>query len=282
MILIHKAALLHDYLRRQREKGLSIGFVPTMGALHNAHINLINHSASVCDTTVCSIFVNPTQFNDTSDYNKYPDRLEADIKMLCSSKVDVVFVPPVSEIYPTGTKELEHYDLGYLETILEGQFRPGHFQGVCQVMSRLLKAVQTDHLVMGQKDYQQCMVVKRLLELLHMNVVLDTRPTMRESDGLAMSSRNLRLAAGDRQKAPLIHKVLTDIKTNLVPGNVDPIKLTATTHLDSAGFRVEYVEIADAGNLHPVNEWNGTTPLVALVAAFLGEVRLIDNMLLNN
>lgn len=282
MILIHKASLLHDYLGSKREKGSTIGFVPTMGALHSAHINLVNQSALACDITVCSIFINPTQFNDPSDYNKYPDRLEADIRMLSASKVDVVFVPPVSEIYPSGTKELEHYDLGYLETILEGEFRPGHFQGVCQVMSRLLKAVEPHQLFMGQKDYQQCMVVKKLLDLLHMNVLLATRPTMRESDGLAMSSRNLRLTTDNRQKAPLIHKVLIGINSNLSAGNLKQLKTDAANKLNSAGFRVEYVEIADADNLRPVNEWNGTTPLVALVAAFLGDVRLIDNMLLNN
>lgn len=280
MILIHKAALLHDYLAQQREKGSSVGFVPTMGALHDAHISLVNHSASVCDITVCSIFVNPTQFNDTSDYNKYPDRLENDVKMLAASRVDVLFVPPVNDIYPAGTGHLEHYDLGYLETILEGEFRPGHFQGVCQVMSRLLKAVEPDQLFMGQKDYQQCMVVKKLLQLLNMDVKLDTRPTMRENDGLAMSSRNLRLSPEERQKVPLIHQVLSNIKTKLAPGNLLTLKHEATSRLNAGGFRVEYVEIADAGNLQPVNDWNGKLPLVALVAAFMGEVRLIDNMLL--
>lgn len=282
MILIHKAPFLHQYLDRQRGKGQSIGFVPTMGALHGAHIELVNYSASVCDITVCSIFVNPTQFNDQGDYNKYPDRFENDIRMLSASGVDVVFVPPVAEIYPAGTTALEPYDLGYLETILEGEFRPGHFQGVCQVMSRLLKAVEPDHLFMGQKDYQQCMVIKRLLWLLQMKTVLDTRPTVREKDGLAMSSRNLRLTADQREKAPMIYSVLSDIRNNIVPGNLGKLKNEATKRLNNNGFRVEYVEIANAGNLHPVDEWNGTTPLVALVAAFLGDVRLIDNMLLNN
>jgi pantoate--beta-alanine ligase len=282
MIIIHQPSFLIDYISRQRGRGLSIGFVPTMGALHEAHIGLVNYSATVCDITVCSIFVNPTQFNDPADYDKYPDRLETDLRMLASSKVNVVFVPPLSEIYPGGTTALEHYDLGYLETLLEGEFRPGHFQGVCQVMSRLLKMVQPDLLFMGQKDYQQCMVVKKLIALLNMDVTLETLPTKREKDGLAMSSRNLRLNEEQRTRAPLIYQVLSEIKSKLVPGNLDHLKQEAANRLRNGGFRVDYVEIADAGNLHPCNEWNGTTSLVALVAAFLGEVRLIDNMLLNN
>jgi len=281
MISIHKTAFLTAHLRKLRNKGLTIGFVPTMGALHNAHIDLVNHSATVCNITVCSIFVNPTQFNDPSDYNKYPVTLESDIRMLAALKATILFAPPVSEIYTEGTSSLEHYDLGYLETLLEGEFRPGHFQGVCQVMSRLLKTVDPDVLFMGQKDYQQCMVIKKLLTQLNQDIRLETCPTIREKDGLAMSSRNMRLNNEQRTKAPLIYQVLKEIKGNLMPGNLSHLKQEAVKRLTNGGFRVEYVEIADAGNLHPYNEWNGYTPLVGLVAAFLGDVRLIDNMLLN-
>ena len=281
MISIHKTAFLTAHLRKLRNKGLTIGFVPTMGALHNAHIDLVNHSATVCNITVCSIFVNPTQFNDPSDYNKYPVTLESDIRMLAASKATILFAPPVSEIYTEGTSSLEHYDLGYLETLLEGEFRPGHFQGVCQVMSRLLKIVDPDVLFMGQKDYQQCMVIKKLLAQLNQDIRLETCPTIREKDGLAMSSRNMRLNNEQRTKAPLIYQVLKEIKGNLMPGDLSHLKQEAVKRLTNGGFRVEYVEIADAGNLHPYNEWNGYTPLVGLVAAFLGDVRLIDNMLLN-
>jgi pantoate--beta-alanine ligase len=281
MISIHKTAFLTAHLRKLRNKGLTIGFVPTMGALHNAHIDLVNHSATVCNITVCSIFVNPTQFNDPSDYNKYPVTLESDIRMLAASKATILFAPPVSEIYTEGTSSLEHYDLGYLETLLEGEFRPGHFQGVCQVMSRLLKIVEPDVLFMGQKDYQQCMVIKKLLSQLNPDIRLETCPTIREKDGLAMSSRNMRLNNEQRTKAPLIYQVLKEIKGNLMPGDLSHLKQEAVKRLTNGGFRVEYVEIADAGNLHPYNEWNGYTPLVGLVAAFLGDVRLIDNMLLN-
>jgi len=282
MIIIHKAQFLTDYLTKQRNKGLTIGFVPTMGALHDAHISLVNRSAAECDITVCSIFVNPTQFNDLSDYNKYPVTLENDTRMLAASKATVLYAPTAGEVYPEGTASLEHYDLGYLETLLEGQFRPGHFQGVCQVMSRLLKTVDPDKLFMGQKDYQQCMVIKKLLDYLNQKAKLVTCPTLREQDGLAMSSRNMRLNAVQRKQAPLIFEVLSDIRDQLIAGNLTQLKQAAANTLNKGGFKVEYVEIADASSLYPCNEWDGRKRLVALVAAFLGEVRLIDNMLLNN
>ena len=281
MIIIHKAQLLVEYLSKQRSMGRSIGFVPTMGALHDAHIRLIDHSATMCDITVCSIFVNPTQFNDPSDYNKYPVTLESDIRMLAASKASVLFVPPVTEIYTEGVSSLEQHDLGYLETVLEGKFRPGHFQGVSQVMSRLLKTIEPDYLIMGQKDYQQCMVIKKMLTQPEHKITLITYPTIREKDGLAMSSRNMRLNKEQRAKAPLIYQTLLDIKNRIAPGSLNQLKQDAVTKLTNGGFRVEYVEIADADTLHPCDEWNGNTPIVALIAAFLGEVRLIDNMLLN-
>lgn len=282
MIIIRRAHFLIEYLRNQRSKGLTIGFVPTMGALHEAHISLINHSATVTDITVCSIFVNPTQFNDPTDYKKYPVTLESDIRKLSASDASVLFVPPVSEVYREGTAALEQYDLGYLETILEGKFRPGHFQGVCQVMSRLLRAVEPDYLFMGQKDYQQCMVIRKLLTYLDQHISFVTCPTIREEDGLAMSSRNMRLTADERRKAPLIYYTLSEIKSRLVAGSSEQLRQDAINKLTDGGFRVEYVEIADADNLRPYTEWDGRSKLVALIAAYLGDVRLIDNLLLND
>ncbi|HUQ65216.1 MAG TPA: pantoate--beta-alanine ligase [Flavitalea sp.] len=282
MIIIHKPSFLIDYLGNRRNKGLTIGFVPTMGALHDAHIHLVNQSGSFCDITVCSIFVNPTQFNDPLDFDKYPVSLENDIRMLTASKATVLFAPSVSNIYPDGLSALEHYDLGYLDSLLEGEFRPGHFQGVCQVMSRLLKIVRPHKLFMGQKDYQQCMVIKKLLTWLNLDITFVTCSTDRENDGLAMSSRNMRLNPEQRSHAPLIYHTLTEIKNTLKPGDLSHLKHNAFEKLSNGGFRVEYAEISDAVTLHPVDEWNGYTPLVALVAAFLGDVRLIDNMLLNN
>jgi pantoate--beta-alanine ligase len=253
-----------------------------MGALHEGHLGLIQRSRSECDTTVCSIFVNPAQFNDPLDFSRYPNRLENDIHLLGNAGTDVLFLPTVGGIYPTGTKYLEQYDLGFLETVFEGKYRPGHFQGVCQVMKRLLVATEPDKLFMGQKDYQQCMVVAKLITIIKMNVELVVCPTMRESDGLAMSSRNLRLTPEQRTMAPRIYELLVKAKSELAPGSLDLITGQGRSFLEQHGFRVDYFDIADANTLEPIKEWDGMRPLVALVAAFAGEVRLIDNMLLTS
>ena len=283
MIIFHTAGQLSSYLRVLQEKGLSTGFVPTMGALHQGHISLIEQSKATTQITISSIFVNPTQFNNKADFEKYPSTLPKDTELLLKAECDVLFVPPVNEIYPEGTDEQSSYDLGFLETVLEGYYRPGHFQGVCQVMDRLLGIVQPDHLFMGLKDYQQCMVVRRLIELKHWQEKIHFHgcPTLREPDGLAMSSRNMRLTVEQRKKAVAIYEALIWLKENLTPGSLHHIKELAKAHLHENGFRVDYVEIADAVTLELKEEWNGTQQLSALIAAFMGDVRLIDNMVLN-
>jgi pantoate--beta-alanine ligase len=250
-----------------------------LGALHTGHISLITISKKSTDVSVCSIFVNPTQFNDPKDFQKYPVTLEKDIALLERAGTDILFLPEVAELYPNGTTGLETYDLGRLETILEGKYRPGHFQGVCQVMRRLLDLVQPDHLFMGQKDYQQCMVVQRLLALRGMDTQLHACPIVRETDGLAMSSRNLRLTPEQRQKATAIYQALLAISTGWQMGQRSKTELIATALniLEQADFRVDYVEIADGQTLQPADGGPGA---VALIAAFQGEVRLIDNMVL--
>lgn len=278
MILFKQAEPLKSYLHQQQAV---TGFVPTMGALHNGHLSLIEASRKATGITVCSIFVNPTQFNNPDDYRKYPMTLENDILLLESAGTDILFLPSVEEIYPAGTGQLEHYDLGYLESVLEGAYRPGHFQGVCQVMKRLLDQVQPRQLFMGSKDYQQCMVVQKLIELEHMPVQLVTCATEREPDGLAMSSRNLRLQPEERKKSNAIYNGLVYLKNNLQPGDLSPFKQQALRIIESAGMQPDYLELADAGNLKLVQEWDGKQPLVALAAAFMGEVRLIDNMAMN-
>jgi len=283
MILFKKADQLHNYLEKQHEIGKKIGFVPTMGALHQGHISLIKASKKENDLTVCSIFVNPAQFNDPKDYEKYPITIEKDIYQLETNGCDIVFLPSVKEIYPeTFTKEV-HYDLGYLETVLEGKFRPGHFQGVCMVVHLLLKIISYDNLYLGQKDYQQCMVIKRLVELIgkkeNLNVVIC--PTLREKDGLAMSSRNTRLNEDERKKATAIYQTLSFLKSNPVKGNLDELLHKATQILLDKSFKIDYIEIADANTLELLNNWDGKRKIVALVAAFINEVRLIDNLVLN-
>jgi len=283
MILFKKAIDLRNYLDIQRTQGKKYGFVPTMGALHEGHISLLDSSKKADEITVCSIFVNPTQFNDSADFEKYPITLEKDIAMLETAGCDILFLPPVAEMYPKGTNPVLHYDLEYLETILEGRYRPGHFQGVCMVVHRLLEIIKPDNLYIGQKDYQQCMVIKKLIDLIGLGdqVKLNISPTLRNTDGLALSSRNMRLNDEERKKATAIYQTLWYIKDKLDNGSLLQLKEQGTAMLTEKGFKVDYVEIADADNLHPVDHWDGKQKLVALAAAHLDYVRLIDNIVLN-
>ena len=279
MILFKKAADINNYLQQSCKAGKSIGFVPTMGALHQGHISLINTSKQADDITVCSIFVNPTQFNDTKDFDNYPSTIEKDIDMLEKAGCDVVFLPSVIEMYPGGTQNAKKYDLGYLETVLEGKYRPGHFQGVCLVVQRLLNIITANQLYLGQKDYQQCMVIKRMIELEKIKTKINICPTLRETSGLAMSSRNMRLSEKDKEQALKIFETLSYLKKNITPGDITELKQAAVNNLINAGFKVDYVEIADADNLEIINTWDGHIKPVAVAAAFLEDVRLIDNML---
>jgi len=283
MIICKKPGELQDLLEKKKIGQYAIGFVPTMGALHAGHLSLVDAAKKQNKMVVCSIFVNPTQFNDPGDFQKYPITLEKDILMFEEAGCDILFIPSVEDIYPKGTNNLEHYDLGFLETVLEGKFRPGHFQGVCLVMGRLLKIVLPNNLYLGQKDYQQCMVIKKLIELIGLKdkIKVNICPTLREDGGLAMSSRNTRLLPGDRIKATTISKALRYIKENLKIGDTKKIKDEAKEILLQKGFLIDYVEIANADTLELIENWNGKEKVVALAAAFLNNVRLIDNMVIN-
>ena len=217
MILFKKAADINSYLQQHINLGKSIGFVPTMGALHQGHISLIGTSKIANGLTVCSIFVNPAQFNDAKDFNNYPSTIEKDIDALENAGCDVLFLPSVAEIYPSGTQNAKTYDLGYLETVLEGKYRPGHFQGVCLVVHRLLNIINANQLYLGQKDYQQCMVIKRLVELEEIKTNINICPTLRETSGLAMSSRNMRLSNKEKEHALKIFETLSYLKKNIKP-----------------------------------------------------------------
>ncbi len=284
MILFKKEEALHNWLDSQRKKGLQIGFVPTMGALHNGHISLIDASKKVNNITVCSLFVNPTQFNNSVDFDKYPITIEKDISQLEEAGCDVLFLPTVEEIYPDGLSIEKKYDLGNLEKILEGEFRPGHYQGVCMVVDRLLKIVLPDNLYLGQKDFQQCLVITKLIELIELKekIAITICPTLRETDGLAMSSRNLRLDEDERSRAPAIFQTLSFIKNNA--GKISPslLKNQAVDMLEEAGFKVDYVEIADCLTFTTIKDWADSKKAMALIAAYNNEIRLIDNMLLLN
>jgi pantoate--beta-alanine ligase len=261
-----------------KNQNLSIGFVPTMGALHAGHISLINTAKAGNDVVVCSIFVNPTQFNDPKDFEKYPVTLDADINLLEENGCDILLLPGVNAIYPRGIQQLQHYALGYLETLLEGKYRPGHFQGVCQVVHRLLDIVKPHDLYIGQKDYQQCMVIKKLISITGIDTKVHVCTTLRETDGLAMSSRNMRLNTTERKQAVKISETLQFIKKEIGLGNTETLQQRAIDYLTTEGFRVDYVSIANAETLEPIINWDDSLPLVALAAAYLNEVRLIDNL----
>ena len=280
MIIFKKAADIGQFLHKTGEKKTKTGFVPTMGALHQGHISLIETAKSGGDLVIASIFVNPTQFNDANDFQNYPVTIEQDIDQLEHAGCDVLFLPSVEEMYPDGLVNKTPYDLGYLETVLEGKYRPGHFQGVCQVVHRLLTIIPADHLYLGQKDFQQCMVIKKMAELKGLKTKIIICPTLREADGLAMSSRNMRLNKEARQKAVEISRVLLHIKASVKPGDLSALKKGSVEQLTRAGFKTDYAEIADANSLELVDNWDGKRKLVALCAAFIGEIRLIDNMLL--
>lgn len=281
MIIFKKKIDISNYIVNYKKTSGKIGFIPTMGALHKGHISLIEASKKTDTLTICSIFVNPTQFNNTADFEKYPVTIEKDIDMLEKAGCNVLFLPSVEEIYPVDSSTTLPYELGFIEKVLDGKYRPGHFQGVCNVVQRLLDIVQPNTIYLGQKDYQQCMVIKKLTELIQSPTQIIICPTLRESDGLAMSSRNMRLTSVERMKAVKISEVLLFIKQEIKPGNLQDLKQRCINYLTNEGYNVDYVEIADATNLTLLQNWDGKTKLVALVAAFLNEVRLIDNRIVN-
>jgi len=279
MIIFKNSKDLKKYFENIHD---SVGFVPTMGALHAGHLSLLKKCREVCKISVCSIFVNPTQFNNPDDFKKYPKTIEKDVLLLEENHCDILFLPDENEIYPDEQSRKKHFDLGYLETILEGKFRPGHFQGVCLVVEKLLHIVDPDFLFLGQKDFQQCMVIKRLIELMNKNIKLVICPILREDNGLAMSSRNLRLNSSERETASELHHTLLSIKQDLTSDNFLALKNKAIQHLQKIGFKVEYLDLAKEQSLELVSHFKEGDHLVLLIAAFLGDVRLIDNLLITS
>lgn len=279
MFLFQTHHELQQYLNTRRQMGESIGFAPTMGALHAGHLDLIRHSKMQHACTVCSIFVNPTQFNDPKDLEKYPRTPEKDLTMLESVGTEVVFMPAVEEIYPPDLDTRLNLDLWQLDKVMEGAFRPGHFQGMAQVVKRLLDIVQPNALYMGQKDFQQLSIVGHMIRELQLPVELVMVPTVREVDGLAMSSRNVRLSPSQREAAPIIYQTLSWAKTQLGVMPIREIEAEAMRRLGSMPeFRPEYFQIVDGETLLPVDDPMAHAWVVACVASWVGEVRLIDNM----
>jgi len=269
---------MQKYLADLRNNSKTTGFVATMGALHSGHLSLIEQAKQHNDIVICSIFVNPTQFTDPSDLEKYPRPIEKDTRMLEDAGCDILFNPPVSEMY--AAHEHWHLALGEIEHLLEGKFRPGHYQGVTQIVYKLFNIIKPDTAYFGQKDYQQFMVIGKMVELMHLHVKLVMCAILREDDGLAMSSRNIHLTADDRQHALVLSKALQWVRDNFSADKIDGLQAEAAKLISSEpGAELEYFEIADGNTLHPANET--TKNVVALVAARVGKTRLIDNILID-
>jgi len=280
MVIFKTAADLQQYLHQANRK---VAFIPTMGALHAGHTSLVGNAVAADQLSVCSIFVNPTQFNDPEDFKKYPKSTEADIDLLLKANCDVLFLPEVEEVYPDGVSKITEYDFGYLETVLEGAHRPGHFRGVGQVVGRLLEIVQPQFLYLGQKDYQQCMVIETLIRQMGKEeaIKLVVCPTVREQDGLAMSSRNRRLTEPQRALAGIIYQCLVSIQSKSDNSSFAIVQKECNDLLTAKGYETEYINLADADTLRLMDEYEPGQQQVALIAARLGKIRLIDNMLLN-
>lgn len=287
MITLKRIVEIKEFLAKKRAEKHSIGFVPTMGALHAGHIALIERCRAENGLVVASIFVNPTQFNNKEDLAKYPRTLEVDSLMLEKAGCDVLFAPEVEEIYPeksgsgSGSQKWESVDLGNLDKVMEGAQRPGHFKGVIQVVSKLFDIVEPDRAYFGQKDFQQLAVIRELVRQLNYRVEIIPCPTIRESDGLAMSSRNVRLTADERRVAPKISQILFQVKELSKTKTADELKIFAEAEFKKEKlFTLEYVELADAKTLMPVKNLYEHLDVVVCVALKLGNVRLIDNILL--
>lgn len=280
--IIHTTSALALLLAPLQKAKSKVALVPTMGALHKGHLSLIKIAQQQADIVVCSIFVNPTQFTDPKDLEKYPRPLEHDIKMLREAGCNVVFMPTVKEMYP-GFPEPEnwHIDLGSAEFLLEGEFRKGHYQGVTQIVKKLFDAVKPDVAFFGQKDFQQVLMIKNMVKYFKLSTEIISCPIIREDDGLAMSSRNIHLSASDRVNALVLSRALQYVSDHFnTLSLVDLLAHAKKMINETAGVELDYFTIADGTNLLPIDNKQEEN-VVALVAAKVGETRLIDNMLLN-
>lgn len=281
-LTINSTASLKEFLKEQKKSGKKIGFVPTMGALHQGHLSLVEKSCIDCDVTVVSIFVNPTQFNDKSDYNRYPRIPEKDFDLLAKTKCDVVFLPSADEMYPDGLNNIEIPSIEQIDKVLEGSKRPGHFDGVITIVKKLFDIVEPDKAFFGQKDYQQCLVIKKMTKAFNLDIEIVVCPIIRENDGLAMSSRNMLLNDEERRFAPKIYQSLKTAQEMLKNHSIEEIKNQVTSFLSTAPFvKIDYFEIVDANNLKAIKSISNYKEVVICTAIFVGKIRLIDNILVN-
>lgn len=282
MILFRNAAVASDFLNGKKMSGKSIGFVPTMGALHAGHLSLIAKAKEENNLVVCSIFVNPAQFNDPGDLERYPRPIERDIELLTLAGCDVLLLPSVEDIYPReGLLHLHRYALGHLEHFLEGRSRPGHFQGVANVVDRLLSIVNPDNMYLGQKDFQQVKVLEWLVANTGRSTHIVICPILREENGLAMSSRNIRLGASNLEKASIIFQSLQFAAGNYQRYAPSELQAICIKHIESfPNASVDYLEFCDTDSFQSINDWRDAEHIVAVTAVMVSGVRLLDNMLI--
>lgn len=277
MKIVDNIKELRGYLAEEKRNNKQVGFVPTMGALHDGHLSLVKRCVEENDVCVVSVFVNPTQFNDKHDLETYPRTLEKDCSLLESAGCDYVFAPTVEEMYPEPDNRI--FDFGTVSAVMEGARRPGHFNGVAQIVSKLFYAVEPHRAYFGEKDFQQIAVIRAMVEQLNIPVKIIACPILREADGLAMSSRNVRLTPEQRQKAPLIARTLKESTTFACEKSVQEVidYVIDTINADPV-MRVEYYEIVDGFTMEAIKDWADTTYPVGCITVYCGEVRLIDNM----
>ena len=277
MIIVKNIRELRIFLATERQAGKFIGFVPTMGALHQGHLSLVQYCMQANEVCVVSIFVNPSQFNDKQDLAAYPRMLEHDCLLLESMGCHYVFAPEVEEMYPE--PDIRIFEFGIISEVMEGAFRPGHFNGVAQIVSKLFEVVEPDHAYFGEKDFQQIAVIKEMVRQLNMPVQIVACPIVREADGLALSSRNIRLSTEQRRIAPVIAATLKESRT-FVPGKSvrEVIDWVVNTLNREPLFHVEYFEIVDNRTLQQIDDWLESITPIGCIAVFCGEVRLIDNV----
>lgn len=277
MKVIHTIKDLQAELSVLKAQGKKVGLVPTMGALHAGHVSLVKRSVNENEVTVVSVFVNPTQFNDKNDLVKYPRTLDADCKLLEACGATYAFAPSVEEMYPE--PDTRQFSYAPLDTVMEGAFRPGHFNGVCQIVSKLFEAVKPHRAYFGEKDFQQLAIIREMVRQMQFDLEIVGCPIVREEDGLALSSRNARLSAEERENALKISQTLFKSRTFAATHTVgETLKFVEDAIAAVLGLRLEYFEIVDGNTLQKVDNWNQTSYVVGCITVFCGDVRLIDNI----
>jgi len=279
MLIVKEISKLEALIQKEKKEGKKIGLVPTMGALHEGHLSLVKKAGEETDYVVVSIFLNPTQFNDPNDLKKYPRNLGNDLKLLETSSCSVVFTPEVKTMYPE--PDTRHFDFGKLGKVMEGAFRTGHFNGVAQIVSKLFTIVKPDVAFFGMKDFQQVAIIRSMVKQLDLPVKIVSCPVVRDNDGLAKSSRNVRLSKEQRENAPWIYHVLKEARKKVQKMSVQELKDWVITEINkNLCLHTQYFEIVDSNTLMPVESWNQTKDITGCVAVFCGDIRLIDDITL--